>query len=254
MSPFASALKTWRKTRRYSQLDLAHQAEVSARHVAFLETGKANPSREMIGKLSDALDLPLSARNELFTSAGFAVRYTARDWTDDEMAPIRAAVDFLLRRHAPYPAFALDHHWHIAALNEPAERLFGPLGITRGASMIDVIKGGAIRTAIENWSDVCHFTYRRLRTESLARGGDPCLDAAAAEIGENDFGPPSASGPVVPITLAIADQRLSLFSTITQFGTPEDLTLDDLRIEHFFPADEPTRNWFEGQVATNTDE
>ena len=107
MTQFAQSLKSWRKARRYSQLELANEADVSSRHLSFLETGRANPSREMIARLGDALSLPLAARNQLLTHAGYAARYAQRNWDSEDMAPIRGAVDHMLKQHEPYPAIAV---------------------------------------------------------------------------------------------------------------------------------------------------
>jgi len=240
MNAFASNLKLWRGARRYSQLELANRANVSARHLAFLETGRANPSREMIARLGDALDLPLSARNQLLIHAGFAARYPSTSWDAEDMAPVRAAVDYMLERHAPYPAFALDRSWQILRMNAPSERLFGALGAACGTSLIELMQQTATQAAIENWPEVAHHLAQRLRTESAASGTIPEFEAAASEFLRAPLpkGPPG--GPVVPLILKAGSVRLSLFSTIAQFGTPEDLTLDDLKIEMFFPADPMT--------------
>ena len=108
MTQFAQSLKTWRTARRLSQLDLALEAEISARHLSFLETGRSNPSREMVIRLGEALQMPLDARNQFLTHAGFAARYQGRDWNDAEMSPVRRAVSRQLERHMPYPGLALD--------------------------------------------------------------------------------------------------------------------------------------------------
>lgn len=237
MTQFAQTLKTWRKARRYSQLDLASEADVSSRHLSFLETGRANPSREMITKLGDALSLPLAARNQLLAHAGFAMRYPQRKWEAEEMAPIRAALNYTLKQHAPYPAFAVDRHWTLLQLNDPAQRLFGLMGGEVGVSLIDLMLDDTAQSMIENWPDVALHSAHRLRTESAAVGGDPVLDSAADALARTSRNPRSELGPVVPTIYKAGNLRLSLFSTIAQFGTPEDLTLDDLKIEMFFPND-----------------
>ncbi len=240
MSDFPQTLKTWRKARRLSQLDLAVEAEVSSRHLSFLETGRARPSAEMIGRLVDALQLPLSARNQMLTVAGFAARYPARDWSAEDMAPVRAAVDYTLERHAPYPAIAIDRLWTVVNMNAPAKQLFGFVGLVEGDSLLDLMVSDALPSVIENWPDVAHHAAQRLRTESAAQGGVAELDSAAdvlAAVGGVGRAP---LGPVAPTIFRAGPLRLSLFGTIAQFGTPEDLTLDDLRIELYFPADKAT--------------
>ena len=241
MTRFPDTLRRWRRTRRLSQLALALEADVSARHISFLETGRARPSREMIGRLGTALDLPLTARNQLLTDAGFAARYPGRRWDADDMAPVRAAVDHMLARHAPYPAFAVDRLWRILNLNVPAARLFGALGLEAGTSLLDLMMSDTLPSLIENWPQIACHTAQRLRTESAAQGGVAELDRTAAHLARQTDIPEETLGPVVPTIYRMGDTRLSLFSTIAQFGTPEDLTLDDLRIELFFPADEETK-------------
>lgn len=240
MTLFAEALKTWRKARRYSQLELATEAEVSSRHLSFLETGRANPSREMIQRLGDALSLPLAVRNQLLTHAGFAARYPQHGWTSEEMAPIRQAVEYTLQQHAPYPAIAIDRHWTILQMNAPAEQLFAMIGAKIGVSLIDILLDKTVQAMIENWPDVAQHSAHRLRLESAARGGDERLESA---INALSLVPPPKSqpiGPVIPTIYRAGDLCLSLFTTIAQFGTPEDLALDDLKIELFFPSDAET--------------
>lgn len=240
MTDFSDTLKSWRKTRRLSQLDLALEAEVSARHISFLETGRARPSRDMITRLSDVLKMPLSARNQMLVHAGFAARFDRSDWDADAMAPIRRAVDVTLRNHSPYPGMAVDRNWQVLRLNDCAKRLFGLLGIGEGARLPDILMAGQLSPAIENWPEVAHHTAERLRTESAAQGGNALLDRTAAMLAQQGHPPDAARAPVVPTIYRAGDLRLSLFSTIAQFGTPQDIALDDLKIELFFPTDDAT--------------
>lgn len=245
MTAFPETLKTWRKAKRFSQLALAMEADVSSRHISFLETGRARPSREMIGRLGDAMQLPLTARNQMLTLAGFAARYPGRTWDHEAMAPIRAAIDHTLASHAPYPALAIDRLWSVVQMNRPASALFGQLGLFEGDSLLDLLLSDSVPDAIENWPDVAHHVAQRLRTESAAQGGVSRLDQAADRLGQVPLQESRPPMPVVPTILRAGDQRLCLFSTIAQFGTPEDLTLDDLKIELYFPADEATKAVFE---------
>jgi len=240
MTHFSDTLKTWRKMRRYSQLELAGEAGISSRHLSFLETGRSNPSRDMIGRLGDALDLPLAVRNQLLSQAGFAVRYPHRRWDSEDMAPIRAAITHTLKQHAPYPAIAIDRHWTIMEMNHPAEQLFGLIGAKIGISLIDVVLDPQVQAMIENWPEVAHHSAHRLRTESASRGGDERLDAAVNALSRAPLPHGARTGPVIPTIYRTGDLRLSLFTTIAQFGTPEDLALDDLKIELFFPSDKET--------------
>ena len=240
MSTFPESLKSWRKARRCSQLDLAMEANVSSRHISFLETGRARPSPEMILRLGDALQLPLAARNQMLTQAGFAARYPARRWEAADMAPIREATDHTLAGHAPYPAIALDRLWTVVRMNGPARMMFASLAVEEGDSLLDLVTSDALPSHIENWPEVAHHSAQRLRTESAAQGGVEALDRAAAKLSEAPEPDSPATGPVVPTIYRMGAMRLSMFTTIAQFGTPEDLTLDDMKIELFFPADAET--------------
>jgi transcriptional regulator with XRE-family HTH domain len=244
VNDFASVLKVWRKARRFSQLGLAMEAQVSARHIAFLETKRAKPSTEMISKLCAALQLPLSAHNQMLTSAGFAVRFPQRPLADKQLAPIQAAIHYLLERHAPYPAIAVNKLWTVVSMNRPATVLFGQLGISPGTSLLDVMVSKVFQNAIENWPEVAHYAVARLRTESAAQGGVAALDftANALSRGLVAVDEKKPLGVAMPTIFKVGEFRLALFSLIAQFGTPEDVTVDDLKIELYFPSDEATEN------------
>ncbi len=253
MTLFPETLKTWRNARRLSQLDLAVEAQVSARHISFLETGRAHPSREMVGRLCDALQLPHTIHNQLLTHAGYVPRYLSRDWHVEEMAPIRAAIAHTLKAHAPYPGFVINKIWTILEMNRPAERLFGIIGVTVGTSPIDLIMADRLQPFIENWPEVAHHSAQRLRMESAAQGGIPEFDLAAAKLAKVPHPKDRKLKPIVPTIYRVGDVRLSLFATIAQFGTPEDLALDDLKLEMFFPADAQTKASLEGlELASNS--
>ncbi|WP_299164997.1 helix-turn-helix transcriptional regulator [uncultured Tateyamaria sp.] len=237
MTDFPGTLRTWRKARRFSQLDLAGEADVSARHISFLESGRAHPSRDMIGRLCDALTLPLDARNQMLTHAGFAARYPARAWDAADMAPIRAAVDHMLKAHAPFPALAIDKLWTVVDMNGPAAALFGGLGVGPGDSLLDLMMSASLPEVIENWADVAHHTCQRLRTESAAQGGIAALDRVADHLATVPRRQRTPIGPVIPTILNTGAFRLSVFATIAQLGTPDDVLLDDLRVELYFPTD-----------------
>jgi hypothetical protein len=194
----------------------------------------------MIGRLGEALQLPLSARNELLALAGFAARYPSRSWEENDMAPIEAALDHLLERHAPFPAMAMDRLWKVERLNGPARLLFGALGIVEGASLLDLMTRGELSSWIENWPEVAHYASLRLRTESLAQGGVAELDKAGQALAAAPGNRERRIGPVAPAIFRYGATRLSLFAIIAHFGTPEDIALDDLKIELFFPADAET--------------
>lgn len=243
---FGPALRHWRETRRMSQLALGLEADVSARHISFLETGRARPSRGMVLRLCERLEVPREGRNRLLTAAGLAPAYASRDRSSQDLAPVRAAVDWTLSRHAPYPAFSIDRHWRLVDLNRPAAALFGAAGIHPGASLIEALMSdAALRAAIVNLDEVLRHVAARLRTESAHLGGDAVLDAAVARM---EPAPDEESGQmpaIVPTVYRLGEVCLSLFSTIAQFGTAEDVALSELRIELMFPADDATRAFFE---------
>ena len=239
MTKFSDLLRHWRQTRRLSQLDLAHHANVSARHISFLETGRARPSREMIVMLGEALSIPLSARNQMLATMGFTPRYAARDWDEAAMAPMRRAINRTLDNHAPYPGIAIDRLWRLTRMNGPAQKMFGMLGLSEGSSMLDMLHNPLLWDMVENWPEVAHHSMLRLRTESAAQGGIPELDDAVTFLADHAKAGGDI-GPAVPTTFKFGTQRLSMFGTIAQFGSPEDATLEELKIELFFPADAQT--------------
>ena len=243
---FPAMLKDWRRRRRVSQLDLGLSANVSARHVAFLETGRSKPSRGMVLQLSDALMIPPAERNALLNAAGFSASYRRRDLTDPEIKHVYEAVTWTLERHDPFPGLAIDRHWTIVMANKSATLLIAAAGLSVGDSLLDAaIHSPAMRAAIENWSEVARYMATRLRTESVHLGGDPVLDAAAAklagELRDTDNDGDQTSAAVVATRYRAGDVTLSLFSTIAQFGSAADIALADLKIELMFPADEATR-------------
>ena len=159
---FGTLLKSWRNARRMSQLELGIAANVSARHISFLETGRARPSRPMVLILSETLNVPRARRNRLLTAAGFANAYVARSLDDRDMAPVRAALDWTLERHDPYPAIALDRHWTLVATNRCSAAMLAPMGLTVGDSLLDaLIDGGPFADAIENREELArHLAIR----------------------------------------------------------------------------------------------
>jgi len=247
-SAFGALLKEWRGIRRMSQLDLSNAADVSARHISFLESGRSKPSQPMATHLAIALDLPRAERNRLLAAAGFAPVWRTHELDEAAMAAVHAALAWTLERHNPYPAAVLDRHWNVVEQNAASSALLAALGVEGEINFLDQMTGeGRMRQIIDNWSSVGGYLLARLRTESAAVGGDPVLDAAIdklvqdpeIELGDVDY------PPVVTADFRIGDACLSLFSTIAQFGTAEDLALAELRIELFFPADEPSREFLE---------
>jgi transcriptional regulator with XRE-family HTH domain len=242
---FGPLLRRWRAARNQSQLDLSMTVGVSARHLSFLETGRANPSRKMVLSLGEALDVPLRDRNALLRAAGFADRYPERSLGAVELEGARRALEFVLARHEPNPAMALDAGWTVQLANAAATKLFArfvkrmpppPHNMVR---LLFDPEGG--RPALENFPEVARAMLGRLQREAAAAPDSASarlLKEIAPTVG--DLPPLSSRDPtpaIIPLTLRDGDLRLSLISLIATFGTPLDVTLHELRIETFFPAD-----------------
>lgn len=243
---FGSVLKDWRSRRRMSQLDLGLSADVSARHISFLETGRSRPSRSMVLHLCEQLEVPRQARNLLLTAAGLAPAYGKRDLSEQDMAPVRSAMDWMLERHAPFPAIAMDRHWTLITMNQTARLLMAGMGINDGDTMLNVLADNEnVRASILNIDEVVEHTVARLRTEIAHLGGDPVLDTAAEKLAATlPDHRPALNGVLpafIPARYRAGDQTFSFLSTFTQFGTAEDIALSELKIEMMFPADEETR-------------
>ena len=252
-APIGELLRGWRERRHLSQLALAAEADVSARHVSFLETGRAQPSREMLLRLAESLEIPLRERNALLVAAGYAPAYPERRLDDPALQAARQAVDLVLAGHKPYPAHAVDRYWTLVASNHVARPLLVGVAPDLLEPPINVLRlslhpeGVAPRIAnLRQWR--AHILHRlRQQVESAA---DPALDALLSELagypvlGDEESEAPLRdlyeSGVVVPLRLRTEWGLLAFFSTITIFGTPVDVTLSELAIEAFFPADPAT--------------
>ncbi|MEM1174961.1 MAG: helix-turn-helix domain-containing protein [Pseudomonadota bacterium] len=250
---FGALLKHWRGERRMSQMELGLSADVSARHISFLESGRAKPSRSMIIQLSETLNVPRGSRNALLTAAGFAQAYTARSLDDDELRFVREAMDWTLERHCPYPAIAFDRHWRLLRLNTVSEALLGGMGLGVGDSLLEAfLNGGPFSQALANRDEIASHLVTRLRTESAFYGGDEILDSAAERLLASVSGqlvdnqdPPA----IISARYVAGDVTLSLFTTISSFGSTEDIALADLKIELMFPADQFTRDALHARFA-----
>jgi transcriptional regulator with XRE-family HTH domain len=248
-------LREWRQRRRLSQLELATEAEVSARHLSFVETGRSRPSRELVLHLAGHLDVPLRERNTLLLSAGYAPVYPERSLDDEEMDPVRDALDRVLSGHEPYPAVIVDRRWDLVSANGTALRLF-----TAGVAPqlleppVNVYRLGlhpeGLAPRVRNMGDYSHHLLTRLQRE-VVLSGDPTLEALLAEVrGYPDLTHPSpveadpARMLFLPMEFTTVDgDDLSFFSTLATFGTALDVTVAELSIEAFFPADERTRTF-----------
>ncbi|HEY6895002.1 MAG TPA: helix-turn-helix transcriptional regulator [Rhodanobacteraceae bacterium] len=244
-------LREWRAARRLSQLDLSLQADVSARHLSYVETGKAQPSREMVARLADALAMPLRERNALMIAAGYAPEYGETSLATPEMAPVRRALDYMLRQQEPYPAFAMTRHWDVVLANAGVTRLFGHLrgGAPKHANILrQIFDPEDMRPFVANWDEVARDVIRHLHAEIAAAPSDAKLGALLDEVlaypdvpAEWRTREPGASPlPLLTTNFSAGADELRFLSTFATFGTSRDVTIDDLRIECLFPADEAT--------------
>lgn len=255
---FASVFRRWRRQRKLSQLELALAAGVSQRHVSWLETGRSQPSREMVVRLAEAMDVPLRERNVLLQSAGYAALYRERQLDEPGMEPVLRAVRYVLDHHDPYPAAAVDRFWNVRMHNRAARLLLGDdpaawmerMGETGELNLALLsLHPGGLRPFITNWDEIAPSFVRRLRSEAWASGDDAMRErferfiSLAGPLPETDE-PHASLMPVLPLELEVAGRALSLFTVITTLGTPQDVTADELRVEAFFPADATTEAFF----------
>lgn len=253
-----SLLRDWRERRHLSQLDLAVGAGVSARHVSFVETGRSRPSAEMVMQLADHLDVPLRDRNALLLAAGYAPAYAQRDLEDPEMGPVRDAIDRLLRGHEPYPALVADRHWGLVAGNRALAMLTAGVADHLLEPPVNVLRLGlhpdGLAPRILNLPHWRAHLLDRLSRQAVV-SGDPALFALHEELAAFPGGRPGhavdleASEIAVPLRIEIEGTELAFISTATSFGTATEITVSELAIESFFPADERTarfvRAWSE---------
>lgn len=245
-------IREWRVRRRMSQLDLALEADISTRHLSFLETGRSQPSREMVLLLAEQLDVPLRERNIMLVSAGYAPVYSEKSLDDPELRSVRQAVDLVLKGHDPYPALAVDRHWSLIAANDALLPLIGDVDPALMKPPVNVLRlsvhPAGLARRIVNFTEWRDHLVTRLRHQ-VDVTGDEKLAALMEELraypipdGAARGGTPKQdySGVVVPFQLMTDEGVLTLFSTTTVFGTPVDVTLSELAIEAFFPADPET--------------
>lgn len=250
--PVGALLRDWRRRRGLSQLDLACEADISARHVSFVETGRAQPSRSMLIHLAERLDVPLRDRNALLLAAGFAPVYSEHRLEDPALQAAKRAVELVLTGHEPFPALAVDRHWTLVAANRAVAPLLAGVDAALLRPPVNVLRlslhpaGLAPRIANQGqWRE--HVLLRLAR--QIDAGGDPVLAALRAELAdypmaENGDGTAAEDGEhpgvVVPLRLRTDAGELAFLSTTTVFGTAVDVTLSELAIEAFFPADAAT--------------
>jgi transcriptional regulator with XRE-family HTH domain len=247
VKPFGPRLKWWREHRGLSQLAVSGAAATSQRHLSFLESGRAEPSREMVLRLSAVLDVPLRQQNALLLAAGFAPVWRESDLTDPELAQVNGALDFMLAQQEPFPAFVVDRRWNLLRANGGAGRLVtflleaAPAGAVNLADAL--VAPDVLRPLIENWEEVAVHFLRSVQADAVADG--------TAETGEllkrlmaypgvpplSRVAPLETHTPVLHIHFRKGATRFSVFTTIATLGTPQDVTLQEIRIECFFPSD-----------------
>jgi transcriptional regulator with XRE-family HTH domain len=248
--PVGNLLRKWRERRRLSQLDLACDAEISTRHLSFLETGRSLPSREMVLRLAERLDVPLRERNVLLLAAGYAPAFPERPLDDPALRSARRAVDIVLAGHEPYPALAIDRHWTLIASNNAVPPLIAGADPSLLRPPVNVLRLSlhpeGLSPRIANLAEWRSHLLARLRRQ-IEVTSDPVLEDLLNELcgyhapaegagGHNE----EFAGVAVPFRLLTGQGVLSFISTTTIFGTPVDITLSELAVESFFPADAAT--------------
>jgi transcriptional regulator with XRE-family HTH domain len=261
-TPVGGLIRQWRQRRRLSQLDLACDAGISTRHLSFVETGRAQPSRDMLLHLSEQLDVPVRERNVLLVAAGYAPVFPERPLEDPALAAARAAVDLVLERQKPYPAFAVDRHWRIVASNSALPELYDDVAAELLKRPVNAMRlslhprGLAPRILnLGEWR--AHLLFRLRRQVELT------ADAALIDLLREVSNYPVPSGKpvhvagleheiVVPFRIKTTEGALSFFSMTTVFGTPVDVMLSELALELFFPADDDTASSVQRMAARST--
>jgi transcriptional regulator with XRE-family HTH domain len=258
--PVGDLLRDWRQRRRMSQLALALEAEVSPRHLSFLETGRARPSREMIERLAERLAVPPRERNALLLAAGFAPAYPERSLDDPTLAAAREAVSLVLAGHEPYPAVAVDRHWNLVAANRATAPFFTGIAPELTRPPINVLRAtlhpNGLAPRIANHRQWRGHMLDRVRRQ-VELTADPVLTALLEElraypapgIPDEPMRVQATAGVVVPLRIRTEVGVLSFLYTTTVFGTPLDVTLAELAIESFFPADPATAEALRGLSA-----
>ncbi len=250
---FGVLLRRWRGVRRVSQLDLALDADISTRHLSCVETGRAQPSREMVLRLAEALQIPLRERNALLLAAGYAPLYRHTGLNTPELQAAHRTVEFLMAQHEPYPVLVVDRYWNTLKMNAGAKRFFalfpGCDSVTPHNGVRLVFHPQGLRPFIENWESVAARIIQRVHREAAANPSDETMKCFLEELLSYPDVPSrwrmldleGTPPPFLTINYLWKNSTLRLFSALTTFGTALDIALQELRIESFFPADEATR-------------
>jgi transcriptional regulator with XRE-family HTH domain len=259
---FGRLLKEWRNRRGYSQLDLALAIRTTQRHLSFIESGRSTPSRDMILRISQTMDIPLRQQNVMLLAAGFAPLWSARDLSAPDLVMVDKALGHMLEQHEPYPAFVVDRCWNLLRANQGAARLTKFL---RGDPQVEpcaepvnlavaLMSSEGLRPYLANWVEVAHYFLRGVQADTQSDGAPETLALlhrllALPDVAALIEGPPPAETqvPVVPMHFQRGDTSLSMFTTLATLGTPRDVTLQEVRVECLFPMDRATdmhfREW-----------
>ena len=254
MESFSNHMRSWRSRRGLSQMALGLNSGTSPRHISFLETGRSRPSRKMVLRLAQAMDLPLREQNRLLNAAGFAPLFGERPIEDDALREARSAVKLLLTAHEPYPAMVVDRYWQLVAWNRPQlyflRELTDDVGSLSHVNALDLVfQPGGMREQFLNWNEVATAVLRRLNRQRARVGDDRRLEAlweralatpGTAKLMEG-VGLEDAPPPLVPMRMRQEGKTVTWVNTLASFGATGDATLEELVIESFFPADEETR-------------
>ena len=245
-------LRDWRAKRGRSQLDTALAADMSQRHLSFIESGRSTPGRDKLLAVAEALDVPLRERNALLLAAGYAPLYPEQAWDAPQMRAITAAAERMLKQQEPYPAVLMDRHWNVLATNDAAPRFFGRFvdlaawPPPRNLLHLTFDPAG-LRPFIHDWERVARGLLDRVRREAIGRvldqGGRELLEALQAYPGARAAAaarPDAADLPMIPVSFIKDGELLRYFSMVATVGTPTAIAAQELRVECLFPADEPT--------------
>ena len=258
-SAFGRLLKEWRGRRGFSQLGLAVAARTTQRHLSFIESGRAIPSRDMVLRLGTTMSVPLRQQNAMLLAAGYAPAWQERDLSMPDLAAVNSALDYMLAHHEPYPAFVVDRCWNLLRANRGAlnltEFLTGP---ARGDAPLEkvnlavaLVSPDGLRPFIVNWQEAALYFVRGVRADADADGAPAMASLLNRLLGvpgvpalSEMLLPEEDQAPLLPIHFRRDDTSLRLFTTIATLGTPRDVTVEEIRIEFFFPMDEPTAQAF----------
>lgn len=253
VSPLGSLLRHWRRERRMSQLMLAGEAGVTQRHVSFVESGRANPSREMVLSLARALQVPLRERNQMLLAAGYAPHYRQTGLDERAMAQVDAALDRLLSQQEPYPAVVMDRYWNVLRANDAGAAMFTFMldGPPPEPANVVRLMFTSLRPHVANFDQTGEALIQRVHREAVGGIPDPQTVALLDEVlaqpgvpaawGTPDFA--TTTVPVLPVRFAKDGVDVAYFSLVTTVGTPQDVTLQEIRVESFFPADDATAEY-----------